>query len=313
MDVAGTPHHVRVEGAAARTAGRTHRSSAASRGRRDRHRQDQPPRVRVRHHQRRNRRSARCETRSTSRDPPAVRAAGRRRAARGGHVLRRDRHRHRGLDPHSVSGVRIGRAQADLRRAVLRRRRAAQHHARSRRPDGALASPTPPAVPGDEAAASPRGRSRGARPDVRRAAAVFLRSAGRRSTRACLEQRAWPACARPATRCARSRSRERRGRPTSTSTSACRRRRAITRRIAGSHAAQYSPGVRLRLEMGRYMLAEDYVRAMRLRSALDGGGGSRARGVRRAAAAGAADRRARRSAPPPLPSTASTSRCARRC
>lgn len=34
------------------------------------------------------------------------------------------------------------------------------------------------------------------------------------------------------------------------------------------HAASYSPGVRLRLEMGRYLLAEDYVRAMRLRHAL---------------------------------------------
>jgi aspartyl-tRNA(Asn)/glutamyl-tRNA(Gln) amidotransferase subunit A len=34
------------------------------------------------------------------------------------------------------------------------------------------------------------------------------------------------------------------------------------------HAASYSPGVRLRLEMGRYVLAEDYVRAMRLRHAL---------------------------------------------
>lgn len=35
-----------------------------------------------------------------------------------------------------------------------------------------------------------------------------------------------------------------------------------------SHAARYSPGVRLRLEMGRYILAEDYVRAMRLRELL---------------------------------------------
>jgi aspartyl-tRNA(Asn)/glutamyl-tRNA(Gln) amidotransferase subunit A len=31
---------------------------------------------------------------------------------------------------------------------------------------------------------------------------------------------------------------------------------------------KYSPGVRLRLEMGRYLLAEDFVRAMRLREAL---------------------------------------------
>ena len=36
------------------------------------------------------------------------------------------------------------------------------------------------------------------------------------------------------------------------------------------HADRYSPGVRLRLEMGRYILAEDYVRAMFLRSVLTG-------------------------------------------
>jgi len=34
------------------------------------------------------------------------------------------------------------------------------------------------------------------------------------------------------------------------------------------HAARYSPGVRIRLEMGGYVLAEDYVRAMRLRDRL---------------------------------------------
>ena len=34
------------------------------------------------------------------------------------------------------------------------------------------------------------------------------------------------------------------------------------------HADLYSPNVRLRLEMGRYVLAEDYVRAMRIREAL---------------------------------------------
>ena len=34
------------------------------------------------------------------------------------------------------------------------------------------------------------------------------------------------------------------------------------------HGDKYSPGVRLRLEMGRYLLAEDYVRALRLREAL---------------------------------------------
>jgi aspartyl-tRNA(Asn)/glutamyl-tRNA(Gln) amidotransferase subunit A len=35
-----------------------------------------------------------------------------------------------------------------------------------------------------------------------------------------------------------------------------------------AHADAYSPGVRLRLEMGRYVLAEDYVRAIRLRELL---------------------------------------------
>jgi aspartyl-tRNA(Asn)/glutamyl-tRNA(Gln) amidotransferase subunit A len=35
-----------------------------------------------------------------------------------------------------------------------------------------------------------------------------------------------------------------------------------------TQAERYSPGVRLRLEMGRYVLAEDYVRAMRLRDVL---------------------------------------------
>ncbi len=34
------------------------------------------------------------------------------------------------------------------------------------------------------------------------------------------------------------------------------------------HGPSYSPGVRLRLEMGRYVLAEDYLRALELRSAL---------------------------------------------
>lgn len=37
-----------------------------------------------------------------------------------------------------------------------------------------------------------------------------------------------------------------------------------------AHAEAYSPGVRLRLEMGRYVLAEDYVRALRMRELLTG-------------------------------------------
>ena len=38
--------------------------------------------------------------------------------------------------------------------------------------------------------------------------------------------------------------------------------------LLAAHANRYSPGVRLRLEMGRYVLAEDYVRARHLRSVL---------------------------------------------
>jgi aspartyl-tRNA(Asn)/glutamyl-tRNA(Gln) amidotransferase subunit A len=38
--------------------------------------------------------------------------------------------------------------------------------------------------------------------------------------------------------------------------------------LLAEHADKYSPGVRLRLEMGRYVLAEDYVRAMRMRDVL---------------------------------------------
>ncbi len=38
--------------------------------------------------------------------------------------------------------------------------------------------------------------------------------------------------------------------------------------LLAQHADKYSPGVRLRLEMGRYVLAEDYVRAMHGRTAL---------------------------------------------
>jgi aspartyl-tRNA(Asn)/glutamyl-tRNA(Gln) amidotransferase subunit A len=38
--------------------------------------------------------------------------------------------------------------------------------------------------------------------------------------------------------------------------------------LLDAYADRYSPGVRMRLEMGRYVLAEDYVRAMRLRDVL---------------------------------------------
>ena len=44
---------------------------------------------------------------------------------------------------------------------------------------------------------------------------------------------------------------------------------------SSEYAERYSPGVRLRLEMGRYILAEDYVRAMHCARALTPRGRSR--------------------------------------
>ena len=60
---------------------------------------------------------------------------------------------------------------------------------------------------------------------------------------------------------------------------ACRKRRGITRRCSTRYADRYSPGVRLRLEMGRYVLAEDYVRAMHARARLRARRRSGARGL----------------------------------
>ena len=76
---------------------------------------------------------------------------------------------------------------------------------------------------------------------------------------------------------------------------------------------RYSPGVRMRLEMGRYILAEDYVRAMRLRDVLTRQRRPRARGLRRAAAADAADRGAAARRGDGRRRRHDASRCARRC
>ena len=71
----------------------------------------------------------------------------------------------------------------------------------------------------------------------------------------------------PVTRFATWKSLTPRGRRTSTCTSSFRKRRGITRGFSIAYAALYSPGVRIRLEMGRYLLAEDYVRALDCASA----------------------------------------------
>ena len=105
----------------------------------------------------------------------------------------------------------------------------------------------------------------------------------------------------------------RRGRRTSTSTSSCPRRRGITRAILERSPALYSPGVRVRLEMGRYLLAEDYVRAMRPEAGADGAR-STARSTRATRCSCRRSRfRRRRSGPRRSTSTARPSRSARRC
>ena len=90
-------------------------------------------------------------------------------------------------------------------------------------------------------------------------------------------ERTCAALAPPVTRSATSKSITPRGRRTSTCTSCSRRRRAITRALSSATRLLYSPGVRVRLEMGRYLLAEDYVRAHAAARGAHGRGRSRAR------------------------------------
>ena len=146
---------------------------------------------------------------------------------------------------------------------------AAQHHARSRRAAGALGGRRRPAVPGDERR---RASTASRRPAARLTFGVPRRYFFDRldPARARLLERSHRRGCSDAGYTLRD-DRDRRcasARRTSICTSACRKPRAITRRRWPSTRTRYSPGVRLRLEMGRYILAEDYVRAMRLRASL---------------------------------------------
>ena len=77
------------------------------------------------------------------------------------------------------------------------------------------------------------------------------------------------------------------------------------------HADKYSPGVRLRLEMGRYILAEDYLRAMHARTALRRAVDRALEGLDALLLPALADRRAAARARRRSRSAARTSRCAR--
>ena len=88
----------------------------------------------------------------------ADRAAARRAALALGHVLRRHRHRHRRIDSNPRRRLRHRRSEANARRVVLRGRRAAQYHTRSRRAHGADRCSTSALLyPGDEGRARVRG------------------------------------------------------------------------------------------------------------------------------------------------------------
>ena len=107
----------------------------AQRGRRGPHRKDEPPRVRLRHHER----GIGFRPRSKSARPVSVGwriERRRRRRARRRHVLRRARHRHRRIDPHPIGGLRHGRAQGHERRDLLRGRHSPQHDPRPPGTDG---------------------------------------------------------------------------------------------------------------------------------------------------------------------------------
>ena len=283
---------------------------AAARGRRRLRRQDQPARVRARHDQRGL--GVRTGPASARSQPLARRLVGRLRrvgARRDG--VRLDRHRHRRLDPHPGGGVRPRRTEAGARRDPDRRHRAAEHDDGSRR------------------AAVPIGRGRG---DCLRRAARRVddrtQPSGAETSRAAARRaaRLLPGAARSAGRIGvRQRLRD-----------GCADAGAVLEDVDIPHAGDiapiylhivlseaaayhaktlesraddYTPNVRLRLEMGRYILAEDYVRALRGRDVL------RARSTRRSRAATRCCCRRwpfRRpsSAPPRCGSAAPKSRCA---
>ena len=233
-------------------------------------RQDQPPRVRARHHQRGlGVRAGAASARSRTVARWIVRRLGG--VGPRGDGLRVDRHRHRRIDPHSVGRVRPGRAEADDRRDLYRRRRPAEHDARPRRaavPVGGgcgdrLRRAARRHVGSTPAAQAPDGLRLGV------LARLFHRSP-RSAGRFCVRAARPRGCARRASRCE----------DVSIAHAGdiapiyvhivLAEAAAYHAKTLESRADDYTPNVRQRLEMGRYILAEDYVRALRGRDVLIG-------------------------------------------
>ena len=255
-------------------------------GRRDHHRQDEPPRVRVRHDER----GIRLRPRAPSARRVAIgRRIERRRGggARDRHVLWRARHRHRRIDPHPVRRLRHGRPQGDDRRDLVRRGRPAQHLARSPGADGAQRGRRGAALRvlmGRPATAAGDCRTRLSSASRGRTSATgSIPASGRHSSG---RARHSP---RPAMRFVTSPSSTPPGRRTSTSTSSCPRHRAITRASSNDRR----PSTRRACACGSRW---DVISSRRttsapcdLREGADGGGRPDARRVRRAAPADAPD------------------------
>ena len=149
VDVRGTPTTGGIEGAGADRVGRRAGRQPPARSRRDHPRQDQPARIRVRDHQRRDRlwRGRQPGRSDTIRRRLQWRLR-RRRPHR--HWIRLGRHRYRRLGSHPRRRMRHRRPEADARRAAVRRGHPPEHDPRPRRAAGAIGGGRQPAVPGDE-------------------------------------------------------------------------------------------------------------------------------------------------------------------
>ncbi len=161
--------------------------------------------------------------------------------------------------------MRVCRPEADLRRTAVRRHHPAQPVTRPRGSARAHRGRRLAPLPRDGRRTEPRSAAR--RPATRRVAAVgparrLLHGRARRRRRGPVLDGDSPGCGRRARRSSVAPSRTPRTSPPSTCTCSSPRHPRITPRRSPPAPGSYTEPVRQRLEMGRYVLAEDYVRAL---------------------------------------------------